>query len=246
MNIAVIARPCFDYSAFADVLSQTGASWRRTPNAKDSEELVEVAGRICYFSFGDTQSEKDNAHFIRDLLKMGHTSVLEHVSWTFLITGISRALSHQLVRHRIGISFSQLSQQFHDETDAEFVEPAQLHHNPGSEEIWRQAVESSKEAYVKLKRTLESSGRFTDDRTLRSIARSVLPNATETKLIATANARELRHLIALRGSKSCEHEMRCFIALLLRKLQDESSALFSDLSIAELEDGSPYVVQARP
>lgn len=245
MNIAVIARPCFDYSAFADALSQDGMSWRRTPHAKDSEELVEVAGRMCYFSFGDAQSEKNNAHFIHDLLRMGHTSVLEHVSWTFLITGVSRGLSHQLVRHRIGISFSQLSQQFHDEVDAKFVTPEQLDRCPRSKEIWQEAVESSREAYIRLKRTLELSGQFSDDRVVRSIARSVLPNATETKLIATANARELRHLIALRGSKSCEHEMRCFVVLLLRRLHNESSVLFSDLSIAHLEDGSPYVTQDK-
>ena len=165
------------------------------------------------------------------------------INWTFLITGISRALTHQLVRHRVGISFSQLSQQFHDETEAEFIEPEQLKDYSELKSFWENAVNSSKLAYTKLKQTLESSGKIEDKNTIRSIARSLLPNATETKLVMTANARELRHLIKLRGSRFCDDEMRRFIAGLLEKLKNESSVLFSDLSIGQLDDGSPYIQQ---
>jgi len=210
---------------------------------KDAEELIEIAGRICYFSFGDNQSKSNNAEFIRHLMKMGHDSVLEHVSWTFLVTGVSRALTHQLVRHRVGISFSQLSQQFHDETNAKFIKPEELEANPELLTIWQGAVSSSKQAYIKIKETLESSGSIDDKKTIHSVARSILPNATETKFIMTANARELRHLIKLRGSKCCDNEMRFFIAELLRKLKSESSVLFSDLRIVNLDDGSPYIQQ---
>jgi len=243
VNIYTISRPSFDVEEFLTALQRERTSWKRSPNANDSEEVIEVAGRLCYFSFGDVQSEKSNADFIRHLIKMGHNSVLEHVNWTFLITGISRTLTHQLVRHRVGVSFSQLSQQFHDETDATFIEPDQLRHFPELLSFWEKAVSSSKQAYTKLKNALESSGTIKDQNVIRSIARSLLPNATATKLVMTANARELRHLIKLRGSRSCDEEMRRFIAGLLQKLKNESSVLFSDFSVVELPDGSPYIQQ---
>jgi len=243
MKIYTISRPSFDSEEFLIALQQEGTSWKRSPNAKEAEELIEVAGRLCYFSFGDSQSKKSNAEFIRNVMKMGHNSLLEHVSWTFLITGISRSLTHQLVRHRVGITFSQLSQQFHDETDAKFIEPEQLKDYPELQSFWENAVNSSKQAYTKMKQTFESSGEIEDKNTIRSIARSLLPNSTETKLVMTANARELRHLIKLRGRRCCDYEMRRFIAGLLEKLKNESSVLFSDLIIGQLDDGSPYIQQ---
>ncbi len=243
MRIHTICRPRFDVEEFLTALEEEGTSWKRSPNTKDAEEVIEVAGRLCYFSFGDSQSEKANAEFIRHMMKMGHNSVLEHVSWTFLITGISRALTHQLVRHRVGISFSQLSQQFHDETEAKFVEPEQLKHCPELRAFWVNTVDSSRQAYTKLKEAVEASGKIENKNAIRSFARSLLPNATETKLVMTANARELRHLIKLRGSRLCDDEMRRFIAALLEKLKNESSVLFSDLRIGQLDDGSPYIQQ---
>ena len=243
MNIYIISRPSFDVEEFLTALQQEGTSWKRSPNANSSEELIEIAGRLCYFSFGDKQSKKSNAEFIQHLMKMGHNSVLEHVNWTFLITDISRALTHQLVRHRVGVSFSQLSQQFHDETGATFIEPEQLKNFPELQSFWENTVNSSKQAYTKLKDAFESSSTIKDENVIRSIARSLLPNATATKLIMTANARELRHLIKLRGSRFCDEEMRRFVAGLLQKLKNESSVLFADLSIEELSDGSPYIHQ---
>ena len=241
MKIHTICRPSFDVKEFLTALEEEGTSWKRSPNAKSAEDIIEVAGRLCYFSFGDSQSEKDNAEFIRHLMRMGHSSVLEHVSWTFLITGISRALTHQLVRHRVGISFSQLSQQFHDETEAKFVEPEQLKHCPELRAFWENNVNSSRKAYTKLKQAVEASGTIENKNAIRSIARSLLPNATETKVFMTANARELRHMIKLRGSRMCDDEMRRFITMLLEKLKKESYVLFSDLKIGQLDDGSPYI-----
>ena len=104
-----LSSPQFDTQAFLDFLRLEQEAWNRTPCATGSEELVEVAGRICYMSFGEKQSRRSNREYIQNLIAQGHESVLEHVSWTFLIVGVSRAFTHQLVRHRIGFSFSQLS-----------------------------------------------------------------------------------------------------------------------------------------
>src|SRR5437879_5398802 len=122
-QLYLLSRPTFDVEAFLTFLSQESLTWRRTQSATEAEEIVEAAGRICYMSFGASQSPRDNFEYIQNLIRMGHDSVLEHVSWTVLVTGVSRAFTHQLVRHRVGFAFSQLSQQYHDEHYAGFVMP---------------------------------------------------------------------------------------------------------------------------
>ena len=129
-RVYVLARSVFDPGAMLAFLRDEGTGWRRTEGASGFEELVEVAGRVCYMSFGPDQSPRSNEDYIRNLIKMGHESVLEHASWTVLIADVSRAFTHQLVRHRPGFSFSQLSQQYHDERDAKFIEPTCLTSNP--------------------------------------------------------------------------------------------------------------------
>src|SRR5258708_35857717 len=98
-------------------------------------------------SFGDKQSPRQNGDYIRNLIRQGHESVLEHVSWTFLLTNVSRAFTHQLVRHRVGFSFSQLSQQYHDESDASLVLPDGLDDFPDALEAFQVAAKTSREAY---------------------------------------------------------------------------------------------------
>src|SRR5208282_5230463 len=120
----VLARPCFDqaYESFlGDYLPAEQATWRETMCATAAERVVEFAGRVCYMSFGPRQSDKSNRDYIHNLIRNGHESVLEHAVWTIAVCGISRAFSHQLVRHRVGFGFSQLSQQYHDESEARFV-----------------------------------------------------------------------------------------------------------------------------
>jgi len=110
--------------------------WREQTAASPAERLVEFAGRICYLSFGDRQHRKTNKDYIENLIAADHGSVLEHSNWSFILSGVSRAFTHQLVRHRVGFSFSQLSQQYHDETEAEFVEPAGLEVSPAALAAW--------------------------------------------------------------------------------------------------------------
>ncbi|HVW09002.1 MAG TPA: FAD-dependent thymidylate synthase, partial [Bryobacteraceae bacterium] len=143
-QIYLIGRPAFDIEAFLLFLAGQASDWRRTPGATGPEELVEVAGRICYMSFGDRQSPRENSTYLKNLIDLGHESVLEHVSWTFLLEGISRALTHQLVRHRPGWAYSQLSQQYYDEAATAFVMPEELRDNQAALSEWRNAVEQSR------------------------------------------------------------------------------------------------------
>jgi thymidylate synthase (FAD) len=244
--LRIVARPALDLVAISEFLEGEATEWRRTPGMPPAEELIEFAGRVCYLSFGSRQSPKDTAAYVRSLVDQGHHSVLEHASWSFLLTGVSRAFTHQLVRHRIGFSYSQLSQQYHDESDAEAVVPAAVRRHPAAVETWKAAVDRSHVAYRELLRLL-AAGHDADDlpererlRLERSAARSVLPAATETKILFTANARALRHFLDERGAIVGDEEMRVVSALLLRAVSAEAPELFSDFVLTE-RGGLPLV-----
>ncbi len=246
-KIYLISRPRFDVEAFLSFLEGESTEWARSPRATEAEEIVEIAGRICYMSFGDKQSPRRNGEYLHNLIRQEHESVLEHVSWTFLLTRISRAFTHQLIRHRVGFAFSQLSQQYHEETSATFVEPAHLQHSPQALEAWRKAVAISQESYkVILNSLAELEGQPGVElskkefkRAIRSAARSVLPNATETKIVVTANARALRHFFKIRGSIPGDIEMREVAAELFKLVRTDGPSLFDDFSLQELADGTP-------
>jgi thymidylate synthase (FAD) len=250
LRIYLVGRPSLDVEALHSFLRDQRTSWKHTPGATEAEELAEVSGRICYMSFGEQQSPKNNAEYIGNLIRLGHESVLEHVAWTFLLTGVSRAFTHQLVRHRVGFAFSQLSQQYHDETEADFVEPPELERFPEALEAWRAAMAAAKQAYRTISEALNQIERDPAwkglrkeaRRAIRSAARSVLPNATETKIVVTANARALRHFLKVRGSIPGDLEMRQVAAGLLEHLALEAPALFADFSTERLQDGSPIIV----
>ena len=250
IEVHIVTRPTFDAHVYKAALGVLGPGWKQTPGASNSEEIVEAAGRICYLSYGEAQAPRTNAEYIANLIGMGHESVLEHVNWGFVLTGISRAFSHQLVRHRVGWAFSQLSQQYHDELDAQFAEPSALSRSPAARIAWNEAVEASRDAYRKILRILNESASSLSSKEEKEIrrgiftaARSVLPNATETKIFATVNARALRHFFSLRGAIEGDEEMRRVSALLLAIVREDAPALFSDFAIESLQDGSPRVVR---
>src|SRR5450759_2970701 len=131
-SVYLLARPHFDeaYQKFLeDFLPEGKHHGCEAEGPTALERLVEFAGRICYMSFGSNQAPGTNAEYIRKLIRNKHESVLEHAAWTVLISGVSRAFTHQLVRQRVGFAFSQLSQQYHDESNIRFVVP------PGIDQI---------------------------------------------------------------------------------------------------------------
>ena len=169
--------------------------------------------------------------------------MLEHALWNFLFTGISRSLTHELIRHRAGWGYSQLSQRYVDESIAEYVEPDCIAGDAELHQMWLDTVAQSHQAYMKLTEGLLRVFKDEPDRTLRrklarQAARSVLPNATETKIFVTANARALRHFIELRGSRHAEVEIRKLAVQVLRLMQQEAPNLFSDYELVPLPDGT--------
>jgi thymidylate synthase (FAD) len=222
-------------------LSDHGVSWQ-TDTEVAGEALIETAGRVCYMSFAKPRPGGNQA-YVNHLLEVGHGSVLEHAAWNLLFTGVSRSLTHELVRHRAGWAYSQLSQRYVDESTAEYVEPDVIAGDAELHRFWLDTIRSTHDAYVKLAEKLQEKYRDEPDRTLRrklarQAARSVLPNATETKIFCTANARALRHFIEMRGSRHAEVEIRKLAVAVLRVMQAEAPHLFADYTITQLPDGT--------
>jgi thymidylate synthase (FAD) len=176
--------------------------------------------------------------------------VLEHAVWSFLVTGVSRSFTHELIRHR-HFSYSQLSQRYVDESDSAYIEPDVIAGDPELDAIWRESVDAARAAYDRLVEGLEKH--FTDvpEKTLRrklarQAARSVLPNATETKIVVTGNARALRHFIELRGSEHAEVEIRKVAVAMLEILRREAPNLFADYTLVPLADGTSATSTPHP
>lgn len=187
-----------------------------TPGA---ERHIERAGRTAYLSSRRVTAESAGP-FIRMLIERGHTSVLEHASASFRIRGVSRAFTHQLVRHRL-CSFTQQSQRYVDESSFRFVEPESITNNFEARPVFTDAVYEARKAYVALQRL----GIPKED------ARFVLPNATQSEIVITANFREWRHIIQLRGSQGAQWEIRRVAIGVLRILKEKAPNVFGDLEI---------------
>lgn len=224
-----------------------------------AQVLTEFSGRLCYLSFGpdagiegghrSISGRTTNESYIGNILKVKHGSVLEHASWSLLLEGVSRALTHELVRHRAGFGFSQLSQRYVDESEIGFVLPPEIEEGTKAFELWKAGCESSLEAYRSILDELieqigEEGTATMRKKRARQAARSVLPNAAETKIVVTGNARAWRHFIEMRGSATADVEIRRLAIAVLRVLHDEAPFIFGDLTVVPDEDGTETVETA--
>jgi thymidylate synthase (FAD) len=244
-RVYLVGRQVVDEEALAAFLADHDVERWTTDSDVAGEKLIETAGRVCYMSFAKPRPGGNRA-YIGHILEVGHGSVLEHAVFNLLITGVSRSLTHELIRHRAGFGYSQLSQRFVDESEAEFVEPEAIAEDPELHRIWLDAVRASQAAYRELADRLAEKYKDLADRTLRrkkarEAARSVLPNATETKIFVTANARALRHFVEQRGDAAADVEIRRLALAVLELLQREAPNLFGDYAIADLPEGGRAV-----
>lgn len=219
-----------------------------------AQQIAEFAGRLCYLSFGADagfegghrliSGRTTNSEYLANILKVRHGSVLEHAVWTMLFEGISRALTHELIRHR-HFSYSQLSQRYVDESDVAFVLPPEIARDTPAFDLWKQSCERSLDDYRTLLAQIEEQVQDEPSKTLRrkrarQTARSLLPNATETKIVVTGNCRAWRHFIELRGSPSADTEIRNLALEVLRVLKGEAPSLFGDYRVVTSANGQPY------
>ncbi|MBI3755187.1 MAG: FAD-dependent thymidylate synthase [Deltaproteobacteria bacterium] len=184
------------------------------------EKTIVLAARLCYSDSGISQLEKkiediSYEKFLGKILRMGHLSVLEHAGFTFGIDGISRAASHQLVRHRLA-SYSQQSQRYVKFKEPEFVTPASIKKNPKLGKNFSDTIAS---LYAFYNEMLEAGIPAED-------ARYILPNAAETKIIVTMNARELLHFFGLRTCERAQWEIRDMAKRMLALVKKEAPYIF--------------------
>ena len=239
-SVYLVGRQVTNPEAIQRFLDDHELTWN-TDTEVGAEVLGEMAGRVCYMSFG--KGRKTNQEYLGNIIGMKHGSVLEHAVWNFVITGVSRSFTHELVRHRAGFGYSQLSQRYVDESTTDFVEPDCIAEDAELHTVWLESVRQSHEAYCKLVAGLAHKFKDVEQARMRrklsrQAARSVLPNATETKIFVTANGRGWRHFIEARANEHAEVEI-CKVAIaILRILQVESPAFFGDYKIVELADGT--------
>lgn len=188
----------------------------------DPEPTVAAAARLCYSPVGaEAIREKMTAEQVTNLLgkimSSGHHSTMEHISFTFAVEGVSRVLTHQLVRHRIA-SYSQQSQRYVKEHDFEFIVPPTVAQNPKARACFEQLMDEIRRTYDEL----VTMGVHHED------ARYVLANATETKIVVTMNGRALLNFFALRCCNRAQWEIRALAKEMLKRVKDVAPVLFKD------------------
>ena len=212
----------------------------------DPEAVVAAAARLCYSAVGveallEAQTPEKNTKFVKMLSSMGHESPIEHVSFTFAIEGVSRSLLAQITRHRIA-SFSVQSQRYVRLDDFQFVIPPEIEADPEAKKLFLEAMKKQGEEYLALaaslqeKHTRELMAQGLDEKAAakkaekmaNEDARFVLPNACETKMVATMNARSLKHFFALRCCNRAQWEIRALAEEMFKLVYPIAPALFSN------------------
>lgn len=248
-SIHLIARPSIDIEAMRAYLADVGGeSWldhreRESggePNA--GQLLVEFCGRVCYRSWEPglnrnvTRVRHDQGEYLANLLRSQHGSVLEHASYTFVFRGVSRVLTHELVRHRAGSAFSQESLRYVRLTDIGFRVPPAL--EPVRDQVIS-LVEQLEELQVSAAEALgldDEGVPFSVKKEITSALRRLAPIGLSTDIVWTANVRTLRHVIEMRTAAGAEEELRLVFGEVAEIVRAEAPALFQDFSRAP--DGS--------
>lgn len=241
--------PAIELVGWTTFRAPDSAPWQ--PQGESGEDLIQFAGRACYQSWSrPNPATATNAGYIAHIVDVGHFSVLEHAQATFYLTGVSRSLTHELVRHR-HFSVSQLSQRYVDESDAQMVVPHVIAADPLSLEIFRQATEVARDAYEDLAERLTTLQADTDlpitarRKAARQAARAVLPNATETRIVVTGNVRSWRHFIDMRATAHADVEI-CEVAMrILLQLREIYPSCFADYEYEVLPDGREVAASTR-
>lgn len=196
----------------------------------DPEKVIGSAARLCYSAVDvehlvSRAAAEDQRPFLERLTAVGHLSPTEHASFTFAVEGISRACSHQLVRHRLA-SYSQQSQRYVSELEFDYVMPPSIAEDGDLRLAFERTMEKVRRSYEFLAKKLAAKGYSNE--VAREDARFVLPNAAETKIMITMNARELLHFFSQRLCNRAQWEIRSLALAMLRLLQPVAPSIFRE------------------
>lgn len=255
-GVVMLARPSVNTSGLQGFLDGFDpalhfSEYRDDPTQlPDGAQLSKIAGQICYMSLGRNRTHNENAKRYFDNLKSsGHGSVFEHANFSVLLYGISRSLTHELIRHRAGLGYSQVSQRYVSGRMLRFVERPEYVVDEQLHELFLQRIERAATEYATLTNrllemqkegvTILSAEAKTDLRKkVQQAARSVLPNETETCIVVTGNARAWRHVIETRANAHAETEIRELAMRIFLCLRYTDPVLFDDYSVELLSDGT--------
>jgi thymidylate synthase (FAD) len=216
-------------------------------------EICKVAGQLCYASFAPKRTRNEHAgRYFRNIKESGHGSVLEHANFTFLFYGISRSVTHELVRHRAGMGYSQLSQRYVSGKVLRFVERPEYVDDPELHALFEERIDRAAADYARIAEGLMerqkagvdilSADAKTDLRKkVQQTARSVLPNETEAPIVVTGNARAWRHVIEMRANSHAETEIRALMFNTYLCLAAADPILFGDYTVVSYTDGTSGV-----
>jgi thymidylate synthase (FAD) len=198
---------------------------------KDPERVVAMSARLCYSPAGaaelvERMTDAQVERLVGKIVSMGHASTMEHVSFTFAMEGVSRVLTHQLVRHRIA-SYSQQSQRYVAEHDFEYIMPPNIAAKP-------EAAAKFKALMMQIRTTYND---MVELGVSKEDARYVLANATETKIVATFNARSLMHFFNLRCCNRAQWEIREMAYQMLKEVQSVAPLLFKNAGASCVDTG---------
>lgn len=249
MKITLIGKP-----QFLGLPPELGEPREDQLKGTDAGKIIETAGRTCYDSFG---KGRNSVEYAKHILESGHGSVLEHAQFTFFITGVSRGLTHELVRHRVGVAISQRSTRYVDETESPWIlHPLLVEYldKTGDDVLrvrWDEAVGKCRSVYAETVEKLQNflikrgSDKLTARKQARGAARGVLGNALETELIWSANVRALRTVLSQRASSGADAEIRAMAMELHRIMVAEVPPYFLDYVLSESSDGLGEVATAK-
>lgn len=213
---------------------------------ENPELVVAQSAKLCYSPVGvdeirEKLDEESTAKFVKMLMGFSHASPLEHVSFTFAVEGVSRTLTHQLVRHRIA-SYSQQSQRYVRLDNFEYIIPKSIEKNEEAKKVFIEAMENDRKTYLKLTDLLieenkkkymsdgieeEKAKKMAEKESIED-ARYVFPNACETKIVVTMNARTLLHFFELRCCNRAQWEIREMAEEMLKLVKSVAPVIFSE------------------
>jgi thymidylate synthase (FAD) len=222
--------------------------WQPDPGVSDGENLIEAAGRMCYRSWqpydpGKPEATNPNVANVRrgnpqytaNVLQSGHGSILEHVCMTFICRNVSRVFTHELVRHRAGMAYSQESLRYVRLDDLSFWFPDAVRKNPKAYQRFKDVVDFLENTQKELAEIfgLKEINDFTTKKHLTSIFRRLAPIGLGTAIMVTGNLRAWRHVIAMRTSEAAEEEIRIVTGQIAQICKKEYPNIFQDMSFDE-------------
>lgn len=263
-GVVLIGQPAVDIRGMKAFLNQFDSELKFGEYIDDPTPLpagthiCKTAGQTCYCSWGVKRTMNDQAaKYIANIVESGHGSVLEHANYSVFMYGVSRSLTHELVRHRAGFAYSQVSQRYVDDTTLRFVMRPEYDGDTELEKRFFTNIERAAKEYAEITDLLMarqaagseilSGEKKRDERKKRQqAARSVLPNETEAPITVTANARAWRHTLEMRASDHAETEIRRLFMKIYRVLIQVEPIIFGDYQVVDLPDGTQCLRTEHP